>query len=278
MPYCLSHFRFVRCRTLIALLAVLLFSGTQAQAESRALRIGTSDWAPYVEQQRSDGGALARLISAVFAESGHAVEFVFYPWDRNVLMLQRGALHAIMPYNCSPSRLDYGICSDPLVHGEVVLFQRRNMAFDWQSIDDLRPYLIGTDLGYSYGAAFDEAVQAGRLRIEQNSKEGTGLRLLELKRIDLYPQDRAVGYAMLRRQPSEMGADGITHHPRYLNREPLRLLFRKDDAQSALLLRQFNAGLRRFAERGELQRLQQALNSGNAEDWRPDGADQTLRD
>ncbi|WP_230927193.1 substrate-binding periplasmic protein [Pseudomonas wenzhouensis] len=246
-----------------------------AQAELKTLRIGTGDWAPYVEQGRTDGGALARLVRAVFAESGYAVEFVFYPWDRNVLMLQRGALHAIMPYNCSPSRLDYGVCSDPLVRGEVVFFHHRDLAFDWQDIDDLQPYRIGTTLGYSYGSVFDEAMQLERLQVEQSSREDVSFRLLELKRIDLHPQDRAVGYAMLRRQ---FPGGEITHHPRRLNREPLRLLFRKDDRQNAQLLRQFNAGLRRFVENGDLERLQQALNTGNADDWQPTIPSQALRD
>ena len=111
-------------------------------------------------------------------------------------------------------------------------------------------------------------MQAGRLSVEQNGKEDTSFRLLELGRIDLHPQDRAVGYAMLSRLFPEDGGN-IVHHPRQLNTEPLRLLFRKDDPQSVKLLRVFNARLRDFAQRGDLQRLQQALNSGNADDWKP---------
>lgn len=258
-------------------LPVLLVALGPVQAEPQKLRIGTGDWAPYVDQERSDGGALARLISAVFAEAGYQVEFIFHPWDRNVLMLQQGQLHAIMPYSCSPSRLNYGICSDPLVRGEIVLFHRRDQAFDWTSVEDLLKYHIGTTLGYSYGPAFDEALQAGRLSVEQNGKEDTSFRLLELGRIDLHPQDRAVGYAMLNRLFPEDGGK-IVHHPRQLNTEPLRLLFRKGDPESVKLLRVFNARLRDFAQRGDLQRLQQALNSGNADDWKPSTSAQAVRD
>lgn len=275
MPYLFSRW----FRMPVLWVAALLLSGMVAvRAEQPLLRVGTGDWVPYVDQGRRDGGALARLISAVFAEAGYRVEFVFHPWDRNVMMLRKGELHAIMPYNCSPSRLDYGLCSDPLVQGEVVLFHRRDMPFDWQSIDDLAPYRIGTTLGYSYGSAFDEAVQQGRLQIELSGKEDTSFRLLELGRIDLHPQDRAVGYAALRRLFPGNQPHGITHHPHELNKEPLRLLFRKDDAKSADLLRQFNSSLRRFAERGDLRRLQDALNSGNADDWQPSGPVQASRD
>jgi polar amino acid transport system substrate-binding protein len=248
------------------LVGVLLALAPLAQAE-RLVRIGTGDWVPYVDQHRADGGALARLVKAVFAAAGHRVEFVFYPWDRNVLMLQQGTLDAIMPYSCNPIRQNYAVCSEPLVRGQVVLFHRKDLKFDWARIEDLRHYRIGTTLGYSYGPRFDKALHRGLLRIEQNSKDDTAFRLLELKRIDLHPQDRAVGYSMLRRLFP--GEQGITHHPRYLNTEPLRLLFRKDDPEAEALLRSFNQELARFTQRGELRSLQEALYSGDADSWKP---------
>ena len=205
----------------------------------------------------------------MFAAAGYQVEFSFYPWDRNVLMLQQGELDAIMPYSCSPMRLNYGVCSEPLVRGEIVLFHRKDQAFDWQRIEDLQPYRIATTLGYSYGPQFDQALQAGQLQVEQSSKEDTAFRLLALGRVDLHPQDRAVGYAILRRLFSEPERRAITHHPRYLNTEPLRLLFRKDDPQAEALLRHFNEALARFARRGELKRLQEALYRGDPDRWNP---------
>ena len=275
MSYLFSRLR--RGPRLALLVSFLLLGGVlPAQAEPK-LRIGTGDWVPYVDQRRDDAGAMARLISAVFAEAGYEVEYLFYPWDRNVLMLQQGQLDAIMPYSCGPSRLDYAVCSDPLVRGEVVLFHRRQLDFDWQRIEDLGRYRIGTTLGYSYGPLFDQAQQDGQLQVTQSGKEDTSFRLLELGRIDLHPQDRAVGYAVLRRLFPGAEGRAISHHPRYLSTEPLRLLFRKDDARGGELLRQFNVQLQQFAERGDLQRLQQALYSGNADDWEPRTSARALR-
>lgn len=267
MSYLFSRRR--RGPRLAALVSLLLLVAVLPAAAEPTLRIGTGDWVPYVDQRRDDGGALARLISAVFAEAGYAVEYLFYPWDRNALMLQQGQLDAIMPYICGPSRLEYAVCSDPLVRGEVVLFHRRQLDFDWQRIEDLGRYRIGTTLGYSYGPRFDQAQQDGLLQVTQSGKEDTSFRLLALGRIDLHPEDRAVGYATLHRLFPGAQGHAITHHPRALSTEPLRLLFRKDDARAAELLRQFNARLQQFAERGDLERLQQALDSGGADAWRP---------
>ncbi len=248
---------------LLAALAVCL----SAHAHP-VVRVGTGDWLPYVEQQREDGGALSRLVRGIFSAAGYQVEFVYYPWDRNLLMLEHGNLDAVMPYSCSAPRRRISECSDPVVQGEIVLFQRTDQQLNWARIEDLKSFSIATTLGYSYGPQFDAAVQNGQLQVQQSGKEGTGFRLLELGRVDFHPQDRAVGYAMLRRMFTPEVRAAITHHPRVLNTEPLHLLFRKGDTKADQLREVFNAGLRRLVQSGEQERLQQALYSGNADQWR----------
>ena len=255
--------------SLARLLAALAIAFSPLALAEQVVRIGTGDWAPYVDQQRSDKGAMARLIRAVFADAGYQTKFEFYPWDRNVLKLRQGSLDAIMPYSCSAPRRVFSDCSEPLVRGEVVLFHRVELDFDWRQIEDLQKFRIGTTLGYAYGPQFDEAHRAGRLHILQNGKEDTSFRLLDLRRIDLHPQDRAVGYAMLQRLLSPEARAQITHHPRSLSNEPLHILFRKDDARGDELREAFNRSLRKFAARGDLARLQQALYTGNADRWAP---------
>jgi len=247
----------------------LALLSTAGQAADKVVRVGTGDWVPYLDQDQADGGALGRLVRAVFQAVGYRVEIFFHPWDRNLLLLQQGSLDAVMPYICSEARQQISLCSDEVLRGEVVLFHHVARPFDWQQVEDLRPLRIGTSLGYSYGPLFDAAVQAGKLQVQQANKEDTNFRLLLLGRIDVHPQDRAVGYAMLRRLFSAQEQALITHHPRELNREPLHLLFRKDDARVLELMKLFNQGLQRLVETGELQELQQALYTGHADSWRP---------
>lgn len=239
------------------------------QAADKVVRVGTGDWVPYLDQNQADGGALGRLVQAIFQQAGYRVEFLFHPWDRNLLLLQQGSLDAVMPYICSEARQQISLCSDEVLRGEVVLFHHVDKPFTWSRLEDLRRLRIGTTLGYSYGPSFDAAVQAGELQVQQANKEDTNFRLLVLGRIDVHPQDRAVGYAMLRRLFSVDEQALIRHHPRELNREPLHLLFRKGDDRALELKAIFNQGLQRFVASGELESLQQALYAGNADNWMP---------
>lgn len=254
---------------LLRCLLLLVLLSSAAQSADKLVRVGTGDWVSYLDQRQSDGGALGRLVQAIFQQAGYQVEFLFHPWDRNLLLLQQGSLDAVMPYICSEARQQISLCSDEVLRGEVVLFHRRDTSFDWQQPADLRALRIGTNLGYSYGPLFDAEVQAGRLQVQQANKEDTNFRLLLLGRIDVHPQDRAVGYAMLRRLFSADEQAQIAHHPRELNREPLHLLFRKGDVRAEELMGIFNQGLQRFAASGELEALQRALYSGDANSWRP---------
>jgi polar amino acid transport system substrate-binding protein len=70
-------------------------------------------------------------VREVFEAAGYRVEYVYYPWDRNLKMLEDGTLDGILPYLCSTARQRVSTCSDPLVSGDVVLFQRADQVLNW---------------------------------------------------------------------------------------------------------------------------------------------------
>ena len=242
-------------------LASLMLSGLVSAAEP-VVRIGTGDWVPYVDQHRADGGALARLISAVFAAAGYQVEFSFYPWDRNVLMLQQGELDAIMPYSCSPMRLNYGVCSEPLVRGEIVLFHRKDQAFDWQRIDDLRGWRVGGTAGYSYGDEWDQAVREGKLKVDEVTTDEQNIRKLLLRRVDVIAMEVDVARHLMRKLLSQEEAAMITQHPKLVMQTPICLALSRQSARSPELLTRFNRGLQRLTESGAYERYLQELHTG----------------
>ncbi|MET1077574.1 MAG: ABC transporter substrate-binding protein [Pseudomonas sp.] len=255
------------------LLAQLPASGLPLTAEEardpKVVLVGSGDWQPYVDERREDGGVLGRLVTAAFRQVGYQVRFTYYPWDRNALMLQKGSLDAIMPYACSQVRQAFSWCSAPLVRDEMVFFHRKDWPFEWTALTDLKDYSIGASLGYFYGEDFAQAENSGQLQVTRSSREDANFRLLELGRIQLYPQERSVGYAMLRRLYPADGGQAFTHHPLPLATLPLHLLFRRDDPRGAELLAAFNQGLKKMTANGDLARLQQAVRDGDPLSWMP---------
>lgn len=252
-------------------LVLCAFAAPEVLADQPLLRIGSGELAPYVDRQRADGGHLVHLLGAVFAAAGYRVEYSHNPWNRNLLMLRQGQLDAVMPYACTRSQRDDFLCSEPLVRSDVVLFRRKGMDFHWQRVEDLNVYRLGTTLGFSYGPAFDAAQQSGLLKGERNAKDDAAFRLLLRGRIDLHPQDKAAGYALLQRSFTAEERAQIDHHPLSLSRETLHLLVRRGDPRAAELMRQFNLSLQGFAERGDLGRVQNALQRGHGDAWMPAG-------
>ena len=255
----------LRCVGLCAGFALLL--STQAQAE-QLVHIGTSEWTPYVEQQRADAGPLGRLITAVFSRAGYRVEYHYYPWLRGVHLLKTGRLDGLAPYICSPERQLFSLCSAPLVRTETAVFHVRDKAINWRQFSDFEAYTIALTKGYSYGPGFDSARQSLALKIQESSKEDMGMRLLLAGRVDVHLQDRAVGYAMLRRLFTVEEQQRITHDPQPVSRAQMGLLFRKDQ-QGEQLREVFDAALQPLQVNGELQRLQEALERGEAAAWVP---------
>lgn len=256
------------CLGLWLLASPLMAAETEPDRAAKTVLIGTGDWPPYVDQNSPDAGILARMIKAIFAKAGYEARFVFYPWDRNVYLLRKGTIDAVMPYVCSPERQAFSLCSDPVAESNIVLFHRKDKAFDWKTFNDLEPYLIAVTQGYFYSDEFSRAREEGRLTLEQSSVEYRGLQLVLANRADLFPQDQAVGQSLLRKNFTAPEQAQITSHPKPLAANLLGLLFGKDE-RGQQLRQVFNAELALMRKSGELQRMQKALDSGMADSWKP---------
>jgi polar amino acid transport system substrate-binding protein len=263
----------IKCGLLLSILLLssnLFAASSEVEAGSieKTVLIGTGDWPPYVDQQSPDAGILARMITAIFAKAGYQTKFVFYPWDRNVYLLRKGTIDAVMPYVCSPERQEFSLCSDPIAESNIVLFHHKDKAFDWKQFSDIEPYLIAVTQGYFYSDDFSRAREEGRLTLEQSSVEYRGMQLILAKRADLFPQDQAVGQSLLKKNFTTQDQAQITSHPKPLAANLLGLLFGKDE-RGQELRKAFNAELAVMRKNGELQRMQKALESGMADSWKP---------
>lgn len=240
--------------------------GAEAQpipVESHTVTVVTGEWPPYVTRTAPDYGPMAQVIDRAFNRAGYKVKYTFQPWKRSKKEVLEGDADVLMPAYCSPDRSKVYLCSDAVITGKLVLFHRSDMPFAWKSVEDLRGYRIGGTLGYYYGEAFEAAEKRGELKILRIASDETNMRLLMKGRIELYPQDKAVGFAMLHNLFPKNRWSDITCDETPLHKQSLHLLFTRATPRGEKLKRIFNKGLMQLRHTGELAQIMRFLTRRN---------------
>ncbi|MES2295405.1 MAG: transporter substrate-binding domain-containing protein [Pseudomonadota bacterium] len=241
--------RYVGCAILSLCLACV-----PARAE-RVVRLTSGEWAPYMSQQLPGYGVASRIVSAAFALRGIKVEYGFFPWPRSLALAKTAEWNGSLIWVRTAERTRDFDFSDPVVDLSSVFFHLKTLRFKWTTLDDLAAYRIGVTNGYSYGPGFADAVKAGKLRVEVVPSDELNFRKLLKGRIDLFLDNRLAGQALLAKIFTPEEAARIVVGSDYVGTRPLGLMLNRRLAQNKELMNEFNAGLKRLRESGELDRI-----------------------
>lgn len=140
--------------------------------------------------------------------------------------------------------------SDPVLKERFVVFHLKDQPVSWSSVEDLSDLRLGGSIGYSYGSAFDQAIEDDLLSIEWVASTVLNFRRLLFDRIDAFPEEINVGYHILRRELDPEEASRITHHPRPLLENESFVLFPKTRPDTVQLAERFNDRLQAFRDSG----------------------------
>lgn len=142
------------------LLFVLLVLSSVAAAEAWQVA-GDEQFAPYSFVSGMDDiprGLDVELVEAVLKEAGVPYVIRLYPWQRVKRMLDRGEVDMAFQFADTPLRRQQYDLVGPLRSGSTVFMSsNRTILKDWQSLEDLTPYVIGQVRGYAYEEVFDSA-------------------------------------------------------------------------------------------------------------------------
>ncbi|WP_020591493.1 substrate-binding periplasmic protein [Kiloniella laminariae] len=226
------------------------------------LQITVGEWPPYISEKLEHHGAVAHLISDIFAAEGIPVEIQFLPWGRAYSEAASGNFVATGVWMHKAEREADFLYSEPVLNEEFVFFHRADMAFDWQDFGELTDQRMGGGIKYSYGPGLDAYLDSGQIYMDRLPTDRQNFEKLLAGRISLYPQEVNVGYAALRENfPSEM-QKMITHHPRPVLVNLSYLLFPKSLPGSGALRDRFNTRLQMFRNSGLYDVYMEALKDG----------------
>lgn len=236
-------------RHLLPLLLVLLSPALHAQTWRV---VGDEQFAPYsfvTDENETPQGLDVELVDAVLRQTGVAYDIRLYPWERVKRMLDRGEVRMAFQFAGTPQRQAQYELVGPLRTGTTVFMTTAKTAIDdWQTLDDLNPYVIGQVRGYAYQEDFDQADLARDISA-QNPRQLVSMLLAG--RIDIIVGDRAQLQYFVREQRAQ---DRVRILPRPLAQMPRFVAFTKGDIEHA---RQFSEALVKLRGDGTLQRIEQ---------------------
>ena len=231
------------------LLALLLLSTSLAAQPWRV--VGDEQFAPYsfvTAEDDTPRGLDVELVDAVLREAQVPYEIRLYPWERVKRMLDRGEVQMAFQFAATPQRQAQYELVGPLRSGATVFMTTAKTAIsDWQTLDNLSPYVIGQVRGYAYEENFDRADLA-RDTSAQNPRQLVSMLLAG--RIDIIVGDQAQLLYFIREQRAQ---EQVRALPRPLIKMPRFVTFAKGDTERAQL---FSEALVRLRNTGKLDEIQ----------------------
>lgn len=232
--------------------APLSVSSVSTTAVTKPLLIVTEPWEPYI----FDVGAPLKgmdyeITEAVFREMDIPITIMFYPFKRCLEIVKNQQADAILDLMVSSERKEFLFFADEYISASpTTLFFRKGEVPEFETLADLKDYVMGVQLGYEYP---EEVVNAPLRKDEAPSLE-SNLQKLILGRIDMLVDNRTV----VLYQAQQMGIlDQIAYDPRMLgNTEETEnhLGFAKKEGYEALAT-QFSETLKEFKTGDEYQAI-----------------------
>ena len=244
--------KFIRSALTAAAAAGLLLSGS---AFADTIRWAQYDASPYAAEHLPSGGFWCRLVSEAVALHGHEVSIRWYPLKRAFSMVEQGKADLSLGWLQTPERREKVLFSDqPVASSPVALFHRRDAAFEWERIEDLKGLRIGDRLGnVNGGQAYLAAEKSGILTVERVPTDLNNLKKLLLGRIDVIVGAESMILGVLQANFTEQEQAFIVKHPKPLHVVYGYAVFAKGLAPH--LIHAFNDGIRQLRENGRFDQL-----------------------
>ena len=196
---------------LFALILVLYFCGISKISHSedaKTIMLATGEYPPYASAEMPGYGFVTEIISAAIKEMGYKPEYLFYPWKRCERSVKQGKAWATFPYGFTEERANDFLFSDVILvtSSKFFYYKKHTQKIEWNTLADLKHYVIGGVLGYYYKVEFENA----GLNVDYAPSETMSLKKLIHGRVALVPLDEAVGWNLIKKHfPDELPGRSI---------------------------------------------------------------------
>lgn len=235
---------------LLALVTLWALTGA-GRARANEYAFVTGEYAPYTSAAMENYGHVTQLVLAAAKRMDVWPILRFAPWPRCYHDVKRGAALATFPYAKTPKREQEVLFSDPVVAADYVFFYRvdRGETPVFEDLEDLRGLGVSAMRGFFYQDLFKEA----GLKVALSDHTADALKKVHMGMLDLYPEDRAVGWRLIRKHYPEKAHLYAATRP-FAN-QPLHLVFSKAYPKAQALCDAFNRALGELRATDEAARI-----------------------
>lgn len=222
---------------IFAVLVILLTMS--AYAKDKTITICSYEWPPHHGNTLKDGGYTADIIREIFEPQGYKIKKIFLPWKRAQKFAQKGEVcDAITEIYFNKERLNHYWFGSPYSVHEVYLIGLKSHPLkNYNSLDELKEYVIGHNRGGSLTKEFDEAEYLNK---KETKGYSNGIEMLLKGRIDFFVSARSVAL----HEASKLGSvDQIHTIGKAMQRQYVHMAFSKKNPQNLIRMEDYNQGL-----------------------------------
>ena len=243
--------RFEGFALLIIYLGLATF-GSRVYADDKIIVLAhETSWAPHYGETLEQGGYTVEIIREALKRVGYGLKTVWLPWKKAQVEAARGDFDGLGASFYNEERAAKFAYSNPIAATEIVFFKRTEDDIKYSSLEDLKPYKIGTGFEYGYPEKF---VKADYLEKIEAYELKTNITRLLYKRIDLIIGSRkAIRYYLKQKYPDRMSSLEMLGDP--LETLSLYVLFSKMKPDYKQKVEDFNRGLKIIKEDGTYQKI-----------------------
>lgn len=235
---------------------------------AKPITLVADDWCPYTcDPDSEQKGFVVDIASAIFETRGYQIQYLLIPWSRALLAVEKGDYGFDAALGTSPEEFPKGIFPEEEIGVYYnYFFVRSDSNWTFKGSQSFKNHVLGGVQDYSYGNLMPyinkyKNTQWINLISGVNIAE-RNLKLLILKRIDIYVEDKNVGlFAAYKNGYSKdikiAGFEG----------EGVRIFpgFTPAKSSSQKYAQIFSTGIRELRRNGKLEKI---LASYGLEDWK----------
>lgn len=246
------------------LLCLWLVTGAVSAADT--LRIVSPDyWCPFSCQQgAAQEGFTIEILRAIFEPLGYQVVFSNANYSRALQSVREGHSDAI-PSALKAEAPDFVFPAEPISRNRFCVYASPDSQWRYRQPSDLENLQIGLIQGYDYGAPLSAWVAGHQQQFSVQTGDNLVQRLasmIRLQRLDGFIEEENLVAFLQRQQPQLALRKAGCEAPVYGF-----LGLSAANPRAALISRQFDTGLRRLRQSGELEAI---MARYGLHDWQQD--------